>query len=288
MLGAAAAERLGIDRIYPGERIWVGEPVVLRRRHPQPAVLAPEIDTSVLIGFPAAETYLGFDGHPSEIYLRADTDQVNAVHGRARRHRQPRSTRTRSTSANPPTPSSPRPTPRAPSTACSSASARSPCSSAPSASPTSWSSRVLERRSEIGLRRALGATKGHIRIQFLAEAMLLAAARRRRRRRARRRRHRHLRPHQALGDRRPHHRLGRRPRRRHRSSAPSPDYSPPSAPPACPPPKRCGQSDHAPRAGTDEDRSPAIRATRALLAAEGRTGHESRVSNERTISVLHP
>jgi putative ABC transport system permease protein len=34
---------------------------------------------------------------------------------------------------------------------------------------------VLERRSEIGLRRALGATKRHIRIQFLAEAVLLAA-----------------------------------------------------------------------------------------------------------------
>ncbi|MBE1604219.1 ABC transporter permease [Actinopolymorpha pittospori] len=33
---------------------------------------------------------------------------------------------------------------------------------------------VLERRPEIGLRRALGATKGHIRIQFLAEAMLLS------------------------------------------------------------------------------------------------------------------
>src|SRR6266581_3902581 len=33
---------------------------------------------------------------------------------------------------------------------------------------------VLERRSEIGLRRALGATKGHIRIQFLSEAILLA------------------------------------------------------------------------------------------------------------------
>jgi putative ABC transport system permease protein len=33
---------------------------------------------------------------------------------------------------------------------------------------------VLERRSEIGLRRALGATKGHIRTQFLAEAILLA------------------------------------------------------------------------------------------------------------------
>src|SRR5262249_59577020 len=35
---------------------------------------------------------------------------------------------------------------------------------------------VLERRSEIGLRRALGATRGHIRIQFLAEAILLAIA----------------------------------------------------------------------------------------------------------------
>jgi putative ABC transport system permease protein len=35
---------------------------------------------------------------------------------------------------------------------------------------------VLERRSEIGLRRALGATKGHIRTQFLAEAILLAVA----------------------------------------------------------------------------------------------------------------
>jgi putative ABC transport system permease protein len=33
---------------------------------------------------------------------------------------------------------------------------------------------VLERRSEIGLRRALGAAKGHIRIQFLAEAILLS------------------------------------------------------------------------------------------------------------------
>jgi peptidoglycan hydrolase-like protein with peptidoglycan-binding domain len=33
---------------------------------------------------------------------------------------------------------------------------------------------VLERWQEIGLRRALGATRGHIRIQFLAEAIMLA------------------------------------------------------------------------------------------------------------------
>jgi putative ABC transport system permease protein len=34
---------------------------------------------------------------------------------------------------------------------------------------------VLERRTEIGVRRALGATRGHIRTQFLVESMLLAA-----------------------------------------------------------------------------------------------------------------
>ena len=33
---------------------------------------------------------------------------------------------------------------------------------------------VLERRSEIGLRRALGATRGQIRAQFLAEAIVLS------------------------------------------------------------------------------------------------------------------
>jgi putative ABC transport system permease protein len=34
---------------------------------------------------------------------------------------------------------------------------------------------VLERRTEIGVRRALGATRRHVRLQFLVEAVLLAA-----------------------------------------------------------------------------------------------------------------
>ena len=73
---------------------------------------------------------------------------------------------------------------------------------------------VLERRSEIGLRRALGATKGHIRIQFLSEAILLALAGGAAGRRRSARCHRHLRARQGLGHRHPHRRLGRRPGRR--------------------------------------------------------------------------
>lgn len=34
---------------------------------------------------------------------------------------------------------------------------------------------VLERRSEVGLRRSLGATRGQIRLQFLTESLLLSA-----------------------------------------------------------------------------------------------------------------
>ncbi|HVC82267.1 MAG TPA: hypothetical protein VNL35_17390 [Chloroflexota bacterium] len=35
----------------------------------------------MLIGFAAARTYLDFDGHPSTIYVRSQTDQVAAVQG---------------------------------------------------------------------------------------------------------------------------------------------------------------------------------------------------------------
>jgi len=79
VLGAAAAQLLGIDHIYPGERIWVGGQWFYLAGILNRAVLASAVDTSVLVGFPAAERYLGFDGHPSTIYLRAENDQVNYV-----------------------------------------------------------------------------------------------------------------------------------------------------------------------------------------------------------------
>jgi putative ABC transport system permease protein len=173
VLGAAAAARLGIDRLYPGERIWVGQQWFYLAGVLHPAVLAPEIDAAVLIGFPSAQTYLGFDGSPSEIYLRAATDQVESVHALL------------AATANPEHPN--QVTVSQPSDALV---ARAAAKSALNGLFLGLGAvsllvgavgvanimiiSVLERRSEIGLRRALGATKGHIRLQFLSEAILLA------------------------------------------------------------------------------------------------------------------
>jgi putative ABC transport system permease protein len=173
VLGAAAAGRMGIDRIYPGERIWVGERWFYLVGILRPAVLAPEIDSSVLIGYPAAERYLGFDGHPSQIYLRAQTDQVNAVHDLL------------AATANPEHPNEVNVA--QPSDALvAQAEAKGALNSlflglgavsllvGAVGVANIMLIGVLERRSEIGLRRSLGATKGHIRTQFLAEAILLS------------------------------------------------------------------------------------------------------------------
>jgi putative ABC transport system permease protein len=173
VLGAAAAGRMGIDRIYPGERIWVGGRWFYLVGILRSAVLAPEIDSSVLIGYPAAERYLGFDGHPSQIYLRAQTDQVNAVHDLL------------AATANPEHPNEVNVT--QPSDALvAQAEAKGALNSlflglgavsllvGAVGVANIMLIGVLERRSEIGLRRSLGATKGHIRTQFLAEAILLS------------------------------------------------------------------------------------------------------------------
>jgi putative ABC transport system permease protein len=173
VLGATAAGRMGIDRIYAGERIWVGGRWFYIVGVLHPAVLAPELDSAVLIGYPCAQKYLGFDGHPSQIYLRAHTDEVNAVHD------------VLAATANPEHPGEV--TVSQPSDALvAQAEAKGALNSlflglgavsllvgAIGVGNVMLIS-VLERRSEIGLRRALGATKGHIRIQFLTEAMLLA------------------------------------------------------------------------------------------------------------------
>ena len=175
VLGAAAAQRLGIDRIWPEMRIWAGGQWFYVTGILNPATLAPEIDSSILIGFPAAERYLGFDGHPSEIYVRARGSQVSTVDNLL------------AAQANPENPSQV--------TVSQPSAALTAQADAAGAFNTLFLGlgavallvgavgvanimiiSVLERRQEIGLRRALGATKGQIRTQFLAEAILLALA----------------------------------------------------------------------------------------------------------------
>jgi putative ABC transport system permease protein len=173
VLGAAAAQYLGIDRVFSGERIWLDNMWFYVAGILNPDVLVPNMDTSVLVGFRSAEHYLGFNGNPSAIYVRAQTSQVDSVDDLL------------AATANPQSPND-------------------VDVSEPSAALVAQADAkgafddlflglgavallvgavgvanimiisVLERRSEIGLRRALGATKGHIRIQFLSEAVLLA------------------------------------------------------------------------------------------------------------------
>jgi putative ABC transport system permease protein len=173
VLGSAAAQRLGIERLFPGERIWVGGQWFYLAGILAPALLAPEIDNSVLVGFPAAKRYLGFDGHPTEIYVRATTSQVAAVQS------------VLAATANPEAPTEVQVS--QPSAALT---ARAKAQSALNSLFLGLGAisllvgavgvgnimliGVLERRSEIGLRRALGATKGQIRSQFLSEAILLS------------------------------------------------------------------------------------------------------------------
>jgi putative ABC transport system permease protein len=173
VLGAQAAQLLGIDRVYPGLRVWLGGMWFYVSGILTSAALAPEIDSSVLVGFPAAGKYLGLDGHPTTIYVRTVTTQTQAVYN------------VLAATANPENPNEVDVSqPSAALTARADAQgalnglflglgAVSLLVGAVGVANIMIIS-VLERRSEIGLRRALGATKGHIRTQFLGEAILLA------------------------------------------------------------------------------------------------------------------
>jgi len=171
VLGSDSARYLGITR--PGVQVWLGEQwfTVIGILNPVP--LAPELDTAALVGWEAAEEYLGFDGHPTTIYERSTEDAVEQVRGVLAR------------TANPEHPEEVE------------VSRPSDALAAQHAVDTTFTGlllglgavallvggvgvantmiiSVLERRSEIGLRRALGATQGHIRLQFLVESLLLS------------------------------------------------------------------------------------------------------------------
>ena len=173
VLGSVAARRLGIHDLDEPVNVWLGGRWFTVIGVLDSLPLAPELDRSALIGRPAAADYLGADLSPTTIYVRADPasiDDVKSVLG---------------ATANPASPEAVQVI--RPSDALE---ARAAASTAFTALFLGLGAvalgvgglgianvmlmSVLERRSEIGLRRALGATRPAIAGQFFVEAVLLA------------------------------------------------------------------------------------------------------------------
>ena len=174
VLGAESARRLGVTAPDPRTVLSIGGEGFAVAGILAPLTLLPELDSAAFVGAPAATRYLGVPaGGPDTIYVRAADERVTAVYG------------VLAATANPAAPYE------------VGVSRPSDALAARLATERAFDAvllglgavallvggigvantmviTVLERRSEIGLRRALGATRGQIRLQFLVEAALLA------------------------------------------------------------------------------------------------------------------
>lgn len=172
VLGSKTAERLGITRV--GSSVWLGDRQFTVSGILRPSPMAPELDASAFIGTDQARALGGFEGSPTTIYERSADEAVESVRALI-----------------PPTVNPQRPNEVTVSRPSDVLAAQNAIDQAFTGLLIGVGSiallvggigvantmviTVLERRREIGLRRSLGATRAHIRQQFLVEAVMLAA-----------------------------------------------------------------------------------------------------------------
>jgi len=174
VLGADAATALGIDRADGTEQVWLGQRWFTVVGVLDPLPLAPELDRTALIGFPVAEQLTHRPVLPAELYVRTDPTSVSAVQSVLPATTDP---------AAPENVAVTNPTDALSARAAASATFQGLFLALGAVAlvvggvgiANVMVVAVLERRGEIGVRRALGAARSHVGVQFLAEAMLLAA-----------------------------------------------------------------------------------------------------------------
>ncbi|MEW5991126.1 MAG: ABC transporter permease [Chloroflexota bacterium] len=173
VLGSTAAARLGLSDLDDPRLVYIGSHWFVVVGILEPAPLTPEVDRSAYIGQAIAAELLAATGNPTTVYVRADPAAIDDVRS------------VLAATANPGNPEEVE------------VSRPSEALEAQAAAAVAFTGlflglgsvallvgglgianvmlmAVLERRPEIGLRRALGATRGHIAGQFLTEAALLA------------------------------------------------------------------------------------------------------------------
>ena len=174
VLGDVAAERLGIYDLDAPVQVFIGGRWFTVVGIIDPLPLAPELDRAALIGTVAAETYLDADVSPTSVYVRADAahvDEVRAVLGATANPERPEAV----TVQRPSDAIEAKATAATAFTALFLGLALVALAVGALGIATVMLIAVIERRSEIGLRRALGATRGAIAGQFFGEALLLAS-----------------------------------------------------------------------------------------------------------------